>query len=296
MKTILTILIFLFPAGLIQAQETDATSFRAEMLKNSSFQNFVRREFNDWDENEDGRLDREDGVLGAEGLFLSEEIFNRIDISRSQSVSVIEYIDFQIEESFYALDTNRNQILSEQEKQRIKNPKEFFRWLDKGDLCFEVEGKTAWCNGTIKSNVVKQFRELFAKHPEVETLVFGWVPGSSDDERLFEALEIIRKRGINTHAADHARIYSGAVDLFTVGNKRTMGKDVDFGVHTWTSGRRREGRKLPRDHKQHKPYIKYYNSVEVPVDFYWFTLEAAEADDLHLMTDEELKKYSIISE
>ena len=278
------------------ADETDLATFRKEMLANVQFHRVLKREFNDWDENQDGRLDREDGVLEPDGLFLSVDIFNRIDTSKSKSVSVIEYIDYQIEESFYALDTNRNNTLSANEKKRVKKVKDFFKWLDKGNLEFEIEGEIAYCNGTIKGKVVKQFRELFTKHPGIKTLVFGWMPGSVDDERLFEALEIIREKGVTTHAADHARIYSGAVDLFTVGKKRTMGKDVEFGVHTWASGRRREGRKLPKDHKQHRPYLDYYNSVGVPVDFYWFTLEAADAEGMHLMTLEELKKYKIVSE
>jgi hypothetical protein len=295
-KTVLSISIFLALQGVVRAQETDAASFRSDMLEHSAFRKVVEREFKDWDEDDDGRLDHEDGAIGPDGLFLSEAIFNRADADHDGSVSVTEYIDFQIAESFYALDTNRNQTLSAGEKQRIGNPKKFFSWLDRGNLSFEVEGDVAYCNGTTKRKVVKQFKALFAEHPEVKTLVFGWMPGSNDDERLLKSLAIIRERGVNTHAADHARIYSGGVDLFTAGTRRTMGEDVEFGVHTWTSGRRREGRKLPKNHRQHKPYLDYYNSVDVPVDFYWFTLEAAGGDAMHLMTTEELKKYRIVSE
>ncbi len=292
MRTLLLLLSFILVS---QAQATDLPTFMKEMSANTKFRKFIEREFWDWDENEDGRLDYEDGAVGKDGLFLSEAIFKKVDTSQSRSVSIVEYLEYQIAESYYALDTDRDGVLSAKEKQRIANVNAFFDWLDDGTLSFIVKGDTAYLNGTIKSRVVKQFRQLFAEHPQVKKLVFGWMPGSADDERMLEAMDLILAHGVDTHAADHARLQSGAVDLFTVGKKRTVGEDVQFGVHSWASGKRREGHKLPRHHKEHRPYVEYYQKVEVPVDFYWFTLEAAVADSMHIMTKEELLKYRIIS-
>lgn len=295
------ILITVIAASLVSIEpssgaDTDLAAFTKEMSNHSGFRKIIQQDFAKWDGNDDGRLDDEDGAIGPKGLFLTRSTFDRVDESRSNSVSLVEFLEYQMREAFYALDLNRNGSLSDKEKKHIKKPAEFFKWLKKSQLSFIVEGDKAYLNGTTNGKVVKQFQELFKKHPEVKTLVFGWMPGSDDDEKLLKALEIIKKHGVTTHAADHARIQSGGVDLFTVGTERTIGEDVEFGVHSWSAGRKKEGRNLDRTNRQHKPYLDYYNSVDVPADFYWFTLEAAVADAMHIMTKEELLKYRIITE
>lgn len=34
--------------------------------------------------------------------------------------------------------------------------------------------------------------------------------------------------------------------------------------------------------------------MDIPTDFYWYTLDAADADNIHNMTVEEIKKYNIL--
>lgn len=276
------------------AGEQKLDDFVAMASENEKLRELLSYDFEDVDSNGD-RLWVSEEALGDLGFFFAEKQFNDADRNSDGSITETEFFEHQVREIFYALDWNASGALSEKERELATHIPKLFRWLERGALSFVVEGNVAYCNGYIKRRVVKQFKALFKKHPQVNTLVLGWVPGSMDDERMLQALEIIRKHGVDTHARDHARIYSGGVDLFNVGNKRTMGSDVELGVHTWTIGRGKEGRKLSRNHKLHRPYVKYYEGIEVPTAFYWFTLDAANGDQMHLLTEEELKTYRVIS-
>ena len=39
-----------------------------------------------------------------------------------------------------------------------------------------------------------------------------------------------------------------------------------------------------RDHEEHRVYLDFYEEMGIPEAFYWFTLEAASADEVHWMS------------
>lgn len=91
-------------------------------------------------------------------------------------------------------------------------------------------------------------------------------------------------------------IASGAVDFFIAGARRTadVAGGARLGVHTW-GGDGFVGADLPRDHPDHRPYLDYYAEMGVPADFYWFTLEAAPLETVHIMTAEEVEFYGLLT-
>lgn len=156
---------------------------------------------------------------------------------------------------------------------------------------FTVDGATATMTGVINSSTPDDVRSLLDDHPEVTTIEMIDVPGSIDDAANLEASRLIRDAGLATHANANSALASGGVDFFLAGATRTYDPGAQFGVHSWATGDGTEGINVPRDDQQHNLYLDYYAEMGIDPAFYWFTLEAAPADDIYWMTNNELTNY-----
>lgn len=151
-----------------------------------------------------------------------------------------------------------------------------------------------YMNGVIYANTLDDLKEVLDQNPEVKILVMEEVPGSIDDHINLLASREIRKRNINTFIPKGGMVASGGTDMFLAGKKRNADSTAEIGVHSWSDGEK-EGIDYPRDNEVHKMYLEYYKEMEIPTEFYWYTLEAASADSIHNMTQEEIQKYKILN-
>ena len=161
------------------------------------------------------------------------------------------------------------------------------------DGLFAVRGDWAIMDGEITSKIVDQLNTLVTNNPQVKTIVMANVPGSSDDEMNLKAGLRLRELGLNTYLPPGGEIASGGVDLFLAGKERFAAPDVLVGVHSWAGDGVTDASTLDRDHAGHKPYLDYYKALGTNEDFYWYTIEAATADDIHWMTAAERIEYGI---
>ncbi len=80
--------------------------------------------------------------------------------------------------------------------------------------------------------------------------------------------------------------------------QRFRGINTKIGVHAW-GGNGDTATDYPVGHKYHLPYIEYYKAVgfsqKQAEDFYYFTINAASAEGIHWMTEEEIKKYHMVT-
>ncbi len=159
---------------------------------------------------------------------------------------------------------------------------------------FEVNGDLAIMTGVINSKTPKDVETLVKEYPNLKTIVMKDVPGSMDDVANLEASRIIRKYGLNTHVPKDGMVASGGTDFFCAGVNRTIEEGARIGVHSWAGDGIFDASKLAKDNEEHKKYIDYYKEMGIPTDFYWFTINAAPANDMHFMKKEELKKYKLI--
>lgn len=172
-------------------------------------------------------------------------------------------------------------------------------------LSFEVEGPTATfavLHGYIDGSTPAVVADFITAYPEVTTLVFIKMPGSADDEANLEASLALHEEGYTFYLPavnaydDDAFIASGAVDMFLAGKKRVIDVDAEVGVHSWSDGVN-EATDYPEGSPEHQPYIDYYVSVGFSeadaAAFYYFTIEAAPAAGIHLMTEAEIETYKL---
>ena len=161
---------------------------------------------------------------------------------------------------------------------------------------FWIEDTTLNMEGDINCQTPKQLRNILIKNKNLKTVIMHDVPGTIDSECALEAGIMIHNSKLNTHLLSTSIISSGGTDFFLGGIKRTAVKGARIGVHSWGDEGEFEGRDLRKDHKAHEMFLNYYRQINIPEDFYWFTLESASVDDMYWMKENELLKYKIITE
>lgn len=154
---------------------------------------------------------------------------------------------------------------------------------------------TLFMKGVIYSNTHKDIKKVLSSNDQITTLVMIDVPGSIDDEVNLKASKEIRKYGINTYIPKNGMVASGGTDMFLAGQKREAHLSAKLGVHSWSGGDS-VALDFPQNHTEHEKYLKYYEDMNIPADFYWYTLKAAPADSIHWMTSQEMKKYRVLTQ
>lgn len=156
---------------------------------------------------------------------------------------------------------------------------------------------TVLMDGEITSSSLTDFNSLDAAFPNINKINIKNCGGSSDDTINLQLSIKVHQKGINIHLMDDGEIASGGVDFFIAGILRTKGSNTKIGVHSWADSDGTTATDYPVGHANHLPYISFYVSVgftqQQAEEFYYFTINAAPADDIHWMTDEEITQYNL---
>lgn len=169
--------------------------------------------------------------------------------------------------------------------------------IGNGNSTISVDGTTAKINGTLGSITYNKILDLNAIHKNVHTILFEEIEGSVNDDINVETGRLIRKAGYTTALNTNSKIYSGGVDLFCAGKKRTIKNGAKLGVHSWCCCENGEdASQITENDSQHQKQINYFNEMlgsPLGKEFYFFTIKAASSDDIHIMTNEEINTYKL---
>ncbi len=158
-----------------------------------------------------------------------------------------------------------------------------------------VEGEVLVVNGTINSQSFREFSSVMAANPQIAVVELQDVQGSTDEMVVAEMGYDIRARGFATRVAPGGQVFSGGVDLFLAGVRRSVGAGAILGVHEWESGLGR-ARDYPRGDPWHEPTRTYIEDMLGSDAFYWFTLEAAAFDEVHIMSRAEMVAFGLVTQ
>ncbi len=214
-------------------------------------------------------------------------IFKEFDAVDAIALDFIQSVDEEFYELVSTFDEDDSKTISREEFMQG------FLALD-SPAAFDIDGDRAIMTGIIGPSTPYKVMELIFNHPEVKTIVMQEVPGSMDDDSCLRAARMVRSHGLNTHVPSDGSVESGGTDFFQSGVERTCEKGAKFGIHSWGDFGS-EGREFPKDSEVHEMYLEYCDDMGIPRSFYWRTLDAAGFDDIHYMTDEELKKYKMLT-
>ncbi len=168
-----------------------------------------------------------------------------------------------------------------------------------GSTTFVIDGSRAVMSGEVGTGTLAQLAHLVNWHPEVDTLVLANVPGSVDDDALRATGRIVREAGLSTEVPAGGFAASGGVDLFAAGTDRVVGEGASLAVHAWedvAAGVAAD--EIPAGDARHRPYLDYLSEMLGDVagpDLYFFTINAAGPDDLHLLTAAEIERYGLVT-
>ena len=155
---------------------------------------------------------------------------------------------------------------------------------------FTADKDVIIATGVVDRSAIRSFREITARNPDAKTLVLQFMEGSVDDDANLELGRMIRRSGFKTVVPSDGLVASGGTDLFLAGVDRVLEEGACVGVHSWSDGVL-DGASHPRTSASHAPYLGYYRLMEMPEEFYWFTLESASASDMHWMNQSEADRY-----
>ncbi len=162
-----------------------------------------------------------------------------------------------------------------------------------------IDSITAQMDGVIDSRTPDDWEDFIQAFPNTTQLIMKECPGSDDDIANLQVARAVRAKGLHIHLPADAEIASGAVDFFLAGIKRTREAGSRIGVHSWADGDNREATEFPQGHPNHLPYIEYYQEMGFTQSeaeaFYYFTIHAASAKDIHWMNDTEIEQYKLLS-
>lgn len=164
--------------------------------------------------------------------------------------------------------------------------------LDYTPLSFAVFDDRIVATGEIDGTSLDVFEDLIENHPEIRTLVLQHIGGSVDDEANVEFSRVIRDMGFTTVVPSDGLVASGGTDLFLAGTKRIIETGACVGVHSWAA-EDFTATDLSRASSEHSRYLDYYEDIDIAPEFYWFTIEAAPADEMHWMTSHEIDQYGL---
>ncbi len=168
-----------------------------------------------------------------------------------------------------------------------------------GSTIVALDGNRAVLSGEVGAGTLAQVLHVIRWHPEVDTLVLAGVPGSVDDEAMQAAGRLVREFGLRTEVPEDGFVASGGVDLFAAGVDRTIGEGATLAVHAWEDPAAGvSADEIPPGDARHRPYLDYLSQMLGDVagpDFYFFTISAAGPDDLHVLSDEEIARYGLVT-
>ena len=153
--------------------------------------------------------------------------------------------------------------------------------------------------GALGTRTYNQIFDLIVNSPEITTLVEQQISGSNHDEINVQTGRLIRKAGLTIHLESTSNIFSGGVDLFISGKRRTMEEGATVGVHSWADDEI-EGRDLPADspiHNEHWaiPYANEMLGAPTGKAFYFFAINAAPADGMYDMSRAEMESFNMLT-
>ena len=157
---------------------------------------------------------------------------------------------------------------------------------------FTVHQGKIIANGDIDRSAIESFKKVTSENPNIKTLVLQIINGSVDDEANLELGRMVRRAGFTTVVPSDGLVASGGTDLFLAGEKRILEKGACVGVHSWGDDSS-DGNDFPKTSPEHTPYLKYYQVMNIPEEFYWFTLESASASEIHWMNQNEANQYNM---
>lgn len=165
-----------------------------------------------------------------------------------------------------------------------------------GDSQLIINEKNAILSGTLGTSTYIQIQDML-NTTSVNTLILSNINGSDNDAINMHTGRLIRNAGLMTLMPKDGEAYSGGVDLFAAGVLRIYQEGGKIGVHSWCcTDDGKDAGQLSKDDKAHGAQLTYFREMLGDVkgpEFYFYTINAAPASGIHLMSVADMVKYTL---
>lgn len=154
-----------------------------------------------------------------------------------------------------------------------------------------------FASGTLVPESGDHIKAVRRANGGITTLVMLNVPGSDDDNDYMDAAWKLHQAKFTTIVPSFGLVASGGTDFFLAGTNRIIEPGACIGVHSWedVGPPAYAANSLPRDHEDHEDFLEYFAAIGITTDFYWFTINAASANDMHWMSPAEINRFGMSS-
>lgn len=169
-------------------------------------------------------------------------------------------------------------------------------FFEAGNSTVSIDGTNATINGTLGTKTYIQIKDLIENNSNVTQLILAQIDGSINDAINMHTGRLIRNAQLSTMIPADGDVNSGGVDLFAAGLNREYTSGGKVGVHSWCCVDGKSAHLLAKDHSAHGAQLTYFREMlgnDLGPEFYFFTINAAAFDNIHVMTAAELKTYLI---
>ena len=147
---------------------------------------------------------------------------------------------------------------------------------------YEVVGNKAYLKGTLGHKGYKNTVKMISENPQVSYIVLDDIPGCVNDYYNQQTCYLIKEKNIQTIALAGAQISDGGSDFLFSGLNPLVSDSSYVGVSGWKT-RGKEAVELDKKHEDHKFFTKFYDSININSDLYWYTLDKASSDEIYWM-------------
>jgi len=168
--------------------------------------------------------------------------------------------------------------------------------LSGGNSKLVIAGDKAILSGILGTSTYIQIQDMI-RMGSVDTLILKNIDGSMNDDINVHTGRLIRKAKLTTLVPKDSWVYSGGVDLFSAGSQRIYQGGAEVGVHSWCcTDDGKDAGQLSKDNKAHGVQLTYFREMlgaEKGPEFYFYTINAAPANKIHLMSVAHMVKYTL---
>ena len=166
---------------------------------------------------------------------------------------------------------------------------------------FEVQANNSIVmEGDITSITSVDLQELINDHPNANPIIMKSCSGVHLDEATLVAARLVRSAQLDTHLASDGTISRGGVNFFIAGVNRSMDSGGQIGVNAWKDDSSREATSYDFGDEAHLKYLNFYAEMGfqwlAASDFYYFSIQAADSDNLFFLTDDLIEDYALLTD
>ena len=165
---------------------------------------------------------------------------------------------------------------------------------------FEVQpDNSIIMDGDISLNTSADLAALIVDHPEAKLIIMKNSDGIHLDDVTLEAARLVRSAGMDTHLASDGVISRGGLNFFIAGVNRTMDAGGQMGVGAWRDAMGNEATSYGFGDDAHLRYLNFYAEMGYQwldgSNFYFFSIQAADSNNLFFLTDDLIEEHQLLT-